>query len=658
MPFCLIPSKVDEFKKALKEKDIKIADLINMTSAERIKLLEKYAEANAKDVNLLFEEKLVLKNKIQGIKNWASKVGEIGRYDPKNKVKIDEMVSEFKARQMERIFNPKEEEAFLESLAEKKLGTNITREEAKNIFELSAKADKLKENYKDGKWTSEKDRLEYGSAKRVYEKYVEELKDPELPIIESLKSYSKDVGDLWQTDKPAAIVKILGDSALQIAQNATAFTATADNSFIGRQGIITLTKNPKIWWNMAKESFSDFAKTLKGQDPTDALWADIYSRPNQIEGWYDDAKLFPKTEEQFPASLPERIPAVGRIFKASEFAFKGSAVRARADLFDMMAKVYEGTGNKMSKPLAEDIGTLVNAITARGKVGQIGASKPVQLLMWAPKMLKADWDILTAHTFGAGLRTGFTRKEAAKTVFNVILATAALDAIAIGMGADVELDPRSSDFLAIRIGNTTIKNPFPRGMTQIVTLISRLITQQTKDSRTKIISDLNTGDFGSKTSFDVGLDFLINKTTPPVRAGVSYLKGRDITGKKPTMLSTLFGMTPISFQNFMDLKDEATIQSVVGAFLDLIGISSNTYTRETDWSQSNTKELTEFKNKVGEYKFKEANDKFNSQYNGWLNDVVKTDKYLSLSDDEKRKEIDKKKKELKQSIFKEYGFTK
>ena len=159
---------------------------------------------------------------------------------------------------------------------------------------------------------------------------------------------------------------------------------------------------------------------------------------------------------------------------------------SRADLFDMMLKIYEATGQEASKLVIQDLGTVVNAITARGKVGEIGTSKIVQLTLWAPRMLKADWDILTAHTFGIGLETNFARKQAAKTIFNVVLATGAILAIAAAMGADVETDPRSSDFLTIKIGNTRFRVPFTRGMTQIVTLIARIITQETKSTATGI----------------------------------------------------------------------------------------------------------------------------------------------------------------------------
>ena len=83
MAFICIPkNKIDIFRKALKGKELDIASLIKMSTEKRTAFFEKFAGENAKTMNTLFEEKIILKNRLQGIKNWASKVGELGRYDP------------------------------------------------------------------------------------------------------------------------------------------------------------------------------------------------------------------------------------------------------------------------------------------------------------------------------------------------------------------------------------------------------------------------------------------------------------------------------------------------------------------------------------------------------------------------------------------------
>ena len=661
---CLLPNKIEDFKKALKEKNIKIADLLNMTSEARTTLLEKYAGENAKDVNLLFEEKLVLKNRMNGIKNWASKMGEIGRYDPAKKAKLAELQSEYRAKQQERIFSPKENETFLRDLAEEKIGTRISREEAITIFEMTSKADTLKESYdtKTNKWSSEKTRIEYATQRALTQKYTDDLVSGNLTIKDMLKGYSQEVKLGWAKNKPKTVAKFLEDVLYTTSKTLINSVASWDNSFLGRQGAITLVKSPKIWWNMASESFKDFGGALGGAKmQTYLLKEEMMSRPNGMKGHYDTAKLFPKSEEEIQTRILERIPVIGRVFKASDTTFTNSAIRARTDLFDMMINAYEKAGITADKTTIEDIGDVVNTITARGKLGQIGTSKIIQLTLWAPRMLKADWNILTAHSFGSGLETNFARKQAFKTIVNVVMLTAAIVAIAEAMGAEVEKNPLSSDFMKIKIGNTRINIPFVRGMPQIITLLSRTTygiagKPAVKSTSTGIISKLNTGEFGSTSVFDVGMDFLVNKTNPPVRIAIDQARGKNFAGKKPTLESVAVGLLPISLQTFMGLEKESTPAAITGAFLNLIGIGSSTYSMQTDWGENTGKELQQFKEKIGEEKFQEENDSFNSQVNDWLTEVRKNPEFLSLSEDDKKKVVAEKKDDIKKDIFKSYRF--
>jgi len=674
MSICIMPEKIQAFKEAIKNKDISLSDLMFVESAERIKILEEYAGKDAETMSALFEQKLVLKNKMLGLKNLVSKLGEIGRYDPAKKIEIKEALDDFKAKQAERIFNPKEDEVFYAGLAEKILGTEVSREEAQAIFAMSAKGDQLKENHLNSKtleWSSEEKRMDWVINDAMRNKYIDDLNTG------SFKGYVKEVQNMWDENKPGTIATVLGDSANKINQTLINAVASWDNSFIGRQGAITLVKSPKIWWNMAEKSFKDIKKTLRGSDLQVYLArSEAMSRPNGINGNYEVAKLFPKTEEETPTKTLEYIPVIGKGFKVFDVAFQTSAIRARADLFDMMIDISEKTNEKIDDVLIKDLGSVVNAITARGKVGRIGASGPVQLLMWAPRMLKADWDVLTVHTFGAGLKTNFARKQSAKTITNVVIATAAVAAIASAMGADVEKDPRSSDFLQIKKGNTRIRIPFTRGMTQIVTLFARAAMglagkPAVKSTTTGELTKLNSGKYGSKTVWDVGLDFLVNKTTPPARIVIDQFRGRNFQWEKPTTKSVGFSLLPISVQNFIELKDEATTMSVFGAFADLFGISSNTYTSNalrvfdktgididkdsavskeavrldksgnrisiTDFDTSTSKKVAALKERVDSAQVKKE---YADEVKKNFEEAIANEKYSDMSDEVKKKQLD------------------
>ena len=63
MAFCIRTEKIAEFKKALKNKDLDVFELIRMTTKARTELFRKFAGEEAKKMNTLFEEKIVLKNR-------------------------------------------------------------------------------------------------------------------------------------------------------------------------------------------------------------------------------------------------------------------------------------------------------------------------------------------------------------------------------------------------------------------------------------------------------------------------------------------------------------------------------------------------------------------------------------------------------------------
>ena len=585
MPVCLIKEKINEFKKALKGRELKVEDLLKMSTEERISVFEKYAGENASDVNLLFEQKLILKNKIQGIKNALSKIGEIGKYDPMKKIELEKALEEFKAKQSERIFNPKEEETFLNALADKKLGTHITEEQAKTIFDLTEKTSELfngfdKTKSSGQKWESPKAKAEYGASKVVLGKYLQLVKEGGASIKDTLKARGSEFRQEWKEYPVKAIANLLGDTLKTISNNMISIVATLDNSFLGRQGLKVLLTKPSIWWNGAKNSFIDIAKTFKGEETRDALMADIYSSENYINGMYEKAKLIPKSEEQFPTSLPERIPFLGKAFKASQVAFEGSALRMRTGLFDWLVEKATGNGLEITDAHIVDFGKLTNSLTARDQ-GKITESGVVRLFLWAPRMLKANLDVLTGHGFGKGLETSFARKQAGINVVKVIGETAILMMIANAIKpGSAELDPRSSDFGKIKIGNTRFD--ITGGAGSIVVLSARIASALAgkpayKSTSTGKLTKLNTGEFGSRTAWDVLLDFLTNKTNPPARLLVDALKGENWIGEDITFKKELLSLTPISIQNIIDLKDDNSVNAILGIISDALGVSANTY---------------------------------------------------------------------------------
>ncbi|MEN6421102.1 MAG: hypothetical protein ABFD76_04080, partial [Smithella sp.] len=529
--------------------------------------------------------------------------------------------------------------------------SSITKEEAENIVKLSKIVSETKENLENGG-----SRFDYGAARVAFEKYIEHLKGRDDTISHMARRRADEFKTTYQDHKAKAVYDVIKDSIQTISDTSISLVASLDNSFIGRQGLKVLMTHPTVWWPAARESFRDIRKVLGGQDAHAALMADIYSRPNCLNGAYDTAKLIPKTEEQFPTSMPERVPYAGRMFKASQTAFEGAAIRMRTDLYDLLSNTAEEAGqNVTDKTWIEDVGRLINSLTARGAWGKRGEPAIVRVILWAPKMLKANLDVLTAHGAGAGLETGFARKEAALNLLKIVGSTAVLLAMAAAMGADVEDDPRSTDFGKIKVGDTRFD--VTGGAASIITLAARLLSGSYKSASTGLIHNYGTK-YAARTRWDAFIDFLTNKTSPPARVVVDMLKGKNWKGEPFTWSGAAYqALTPISIQNAIKLKDEASADRVLGVIADFVGVNTQSFTAsEKAWDEEQSKEMKQFHDRLGADKFKEANKKYNDRVNSWYDKAKNNPYFQKLTDDQKSEEWRKERAKAKKAAFREYHF--
>lgn len=544
MGFCLPVEQSKKFISALKSGEIDPGKLAGMTSEERRDFFTNIVGEDAKDVNALFESKLLLKNQQAGMIRWAKQltgITEAAKRDLLTRVS-----------KMDKILDPGEEDAFLKDLAAKKLGTEVTAEEAKRISELSQNVAKTKSEMASGG-----DRVAYGRARVEFGNYVSGLKNEGKPLL------------------PHTI----GDAAYEIAGTSKGLKASLDNSAIFRQGWKTLFTNPDIWVKNAGQSFIDLAQQFGGKAVMDETQAEIQSRPT-----YDlmqKAKLdVGTTEEQFPSHLAERIPVLGRLYKASEAAYTGFVYRTRADVFDKYINIAKEAGVDVSdKKQLIPIGKLVNSLTGRGDLGVTGekAAGFVNNVFFSPRFAKSNFDFLTAHQLQKGV-TPFVRKQAAINLVKVVAGSAAILTIANAiMPGSVETDPRSSDFGKIKVGSTRFD--VTGGMGSLITLAVRLMTLSSKSATTHKVTPLNSGKYGASTGMDVLYNFAEGKLSPIASVGKDVLKGQDYNGNKPTVANEANNLlTPLPIVNTVELlntKDAAN--PLIGTIADALGISVNSY---------------------------------------------------------------------------------
>lgn len=547
MAFCLPQTVAQDFIRKVKEKKINPFELMKKTSSERRAFFEEFmSPENAKQTNALFESKVVLKNQVEGMKNWIKQTAGI-----KPELQRDMLA---KVGNITNVLKPKNLEMFLEDFAEQRLGVGITADEAGKIADLSRIVAEKRAAMEAGG-----DRMEYGRALVSFNNYVSALK---------LQAQQKPLGEkaLEYLKNP---LKAINDAGSQ----AKGIKASLDNSAIFRQGWRPMMTNPLIWGKNAAESFSNLGNTiLKGEAVMNEVKADLVSRPN--------AKLYKKEglaignlEEAFPSTAPEKIPVLGRLYKASETAYTAFLYKTRADIFDKYVEIAKKMGAD-----TKGIGRVINSLTGRGELGRFEpAADAANNIFFSPRFEKSKIDMFTMHI--PDKKVGkFARKQAIANTIKIIGGTAAVLAIAnwISPGS-VEWDPRSKNFGKIKIGNTTYD--VTGGISGLATLVASIAMQSTKDITTGEIKPLNSGKYGDKTSWDILIDYGEGKLSPPAALVRDVLTGIDYEGNKVTpqsALVNLYAPLPITDAIKQFENNENDANALLNILLNGVGLTANT----------------------------------------------------------------------------------
>lgn len=645
--FCLVPDQADAFIEAIKSGRIDPDALSKMTSEERNYHLGQFVgDNNAKAVNALFESKLLLKNQQRGMITWAKQVSGITP-----KVRRDLLA---KIERMQPLLDPGEHQQFMRDLTSTRLGIDVTQDEARNIADLSKNLTEAESKAKpDHTFPTEDNRFAYGAAKVNLENYVNDLKlqSKKLKFVKNPVLKTKDT--IGAT--PGVLKSIV---------------ASLDDSFFGRQGIKTLLdlRTSHIWVKNFAKSFVDIAKELGGKDAMNATKADLYSRPNALNGKYRAGKygLDVLSEEAYPSALPEKIPLLGRLFKASESAYNGGALRMRGDLADRYIKIAEKQGiNTLDKTEAEGLGTLIGGITGRGNLGLTEKqAQGANALLFSIKFLKANFDTLTGHLLDSKA-TKFTKVEAAKNLASMVTSVAGILTVAHQLDPkSVDLDPRSPNFGKVKLsGHWT---DITGGMGAMTTLAARLVPTQHNGkwglyskSKTGVYTNETNGGFGAQTALDTANNFWEGKLSPAAGIVRDLWTGKDYSGHKPTAANELGNVgVPISIQTFNQLKDSNNADKLGSMIADGLGfsVSTNPVAPTQTWNNSTSSALQSFKAKVGQQKFDEANKKYDAQLKESLDGLYANPDFVKESDTDKQRSITKRKAEAQKEVLQQYGF--
>ena len=352
----------------------------------------------------------------------------------------------------------------------------------------------------------------------------------------ALESVKREIADTiaHEAAQNRSLFVKVGDTVLNVVGAGRGLVASMDLSAPFRQGAFLFYANPI----MGGKAFGTMLKAAASEEVANTIDAAIRTRPNaQL---YEDSGLYISPlegtpnltgrEEAFMTNLAEKIPGIGKGYRASERAYVTFLNKMRADSFDMFKELLEkANGRPMTDVEAKAMANFVNAATGRGDLGKLSnASEALSMAFFSPRFAASRLQLISGQPLVGG--TAATRRLIARTYLQFGAAAVAMIGLAKLGGAHVTTDPRSSDFLKLRYGNTRVD--LMAGLAQWATLAARMVTRQTT-STTGIVRPLN-GTGMNKSRLDVATSFARGKAAPLPGTAMDLMAGKDVVGNSVT----------------------------------------------------------------------------------------------------------------------------
>jgi hypothetical protein len=278
----------------------------------------------------------------------------------------------------------------------------------------------------------------------------------------------------------------------------------------------------------------------------DPLWEEAEKSKLPIT---DPESLRAKEHEEafYGAQYAEQIPLAGSVVKASERAYNGYLNFIRWEMFKMYANEFREQGKTYDNnpELYKGISSFIGSATGRGGMRFGESAAPVlNAILFASRLIAARVNMLgltdipnlvvRGVTLGYhGVDYGFYSKlppairvkamaDMAKFVGVGILTLV----LAKQLGANVELDPRSSDFGKIHDGDT--RWDIWGGFQPYARLLAQIASGQSKSANTGKVYDLDGSKFGSRTVGDQIVTFGRGKLSPIFGTAADILTRRTL----------------------------------------------------------------------------------------------------------------------------------
>lgn len=399
--------------------------------------------------------------------------------------------------------------------------------------------------------------------------------EPGLPTKSELKLLSEFSPKLSkQIEAQIPPHRKLFDFAAKVFGNSRSAKSTLDFSMGGRQGLFVAGRHPQEFARANIESVK-YAKNAKYfESEMKALHADDWGKlidefnPSVLTGGATHEEAYAATD------IVGKIPGV----KAAERAYTGGLTRLRKDILTRAFESYGATANEVKQNLGDKgIEGLIEAVsTLTGRGGKAGGfvekhATTLQEALFSPRLWASRLQPLNPAFWKRIGPAG--RKEAIQSLGSFAAVASLVLGAAVVAGAEVETDPRSSDFLKIKVGDT--RYDILGGFQQNLVFGARQLSGSTKSSTSGSITKFGEK-FGGPTRLSSAADLVRNKANPVLGAAANILEGKDKAGNKINPLTEIGQLfVPIGIQGAFNSR--AYPKDVLKGLPDFVGIGSQTY---------------------------------------------------------------------------------
>jgi len=328
----------------------------------------------------------------------------------------------------------------------------------------------------------------------------------------------------------------------------------------------------------------------------------------------DDVGDLAAREEAFMSTFADRVPGLRNSSRAYGVYLNG----LRADVFDRTVRGWDMTnGGRSTQDLLDDaarvrpdnpsaaddlesraaaqlndeaeLADMLNKFSGRGDIGPLNQYAPILNNVMFSSRLLASRVQAPLKLFSNSSRV---RQIAAKDLMVFVGTGLSLLSMAKLAGADVELDPRSSNFGKIRVGQTRLDiwagyQPLARYAAQAIR----------GESKTQL------GEIVDQDRWNVAWRFIQSKASPQAGFGIDLIRGEDFlgrevlpkdigfnipdadnpsifTGKLPGSIANR--LVPLFLQDLYDAARDGAVSSVLLTIPAAFGASAQTFTSDSE----------------------------------------------------------------------------